>query len=162
ENGSLRAFSDPSRANVEVHLLSNGRYHVAVTSAGGGYSRWRDLAVTRWREDPTRDNFGAFCYLRDLASGNVWSNAWQPTLQPAARYEAIFTQARAEFRRLDDQIETYTQISVSPEDDMELRRVVLRNRSETPRKIEITTYAEVVLAAQPHDEAHPAFSNLFV
>ena len=77
---------------VEAHLLSNGRYHVAVTSAGGGYSRWRDLAVTRWREDATRDCYGSFCYLRDLDSGALWSNAWQPTTKPAKTYEAIFTQ----------------------------------------------------------------------
>lgn len=162
ETGSMRVFTDPNSTAIEAHLLSNGRYHVAVTSAGGGYSRWRDLAVTRWREDATCDSYGSFCYVRDLGSGALWSNAWQPTTRPSKVYEAIFTQARAEFRRTDDQIETYTQISVSPEDDIELRRVTLTNRSETPRTIEVTSYAEVVLAAQAQDEAHPAFSNLFV
>ncbi len=162
ETGSMRVFTDPNSAAVEAHVLSNGRYHVAVTSAGGGYSRWRDLAVTRWREDATRDCYGSFCYLRDAESGTLWSNTWQPTTKPAKAYEAIFTQSRAEFRRADHQIETYTQISVSPEDDIELRRLTLTNRSETPRIIEITSYAEVVLATQAQDEAHPAFSNLFV
>ncbi len=162
ETGSMRVFTDPNSAAVEAHLLSNGSYHVAVTSAGGGYSRWRDLAVTRWREDATRDSYGSFCYLRDVDSGALWSNAWQPTTKPTKAYEAIFTQARAEFRRIDNQIETYTQISVSPEDDIELRRVTLTNRSEALRKIEITSYAEVVLAPQAQDDAHPAFSNLFV
>ena len=79
----MRVFTDPSGPVPEVHLLSNGRYHVVITSAGGGYSRWRDLAVTRWREDATRDCFGTFCYLRDLDSGALWSTAWQPTLKPA-------------------------------------------------------------------------------
>ncbi|HVJ82753.1 MAG TPA: glucoamylase family protein [Planctomycetia bacterium] len=162
ESGNMRVFTDPNSGTVEAHLLSNGRYHVAVTSAGGGYSRWRDLAVTRWREDATRDCHGSFCYVRDRESGALWSNSWQPTTKPAGSYEAIFTQSRAEFRRTDDQIETYTQISVSPEDDIELRRVTLTNRSETPRILDVTSYAEVVLAPQTHDEAHPAFSNLFV
>lgn len=162
ETGSMRVFTDPSSAAVEAHLLSNGRYHVAVTSAGGGYSRWRDLAVTRWREDATRDHYGSFCYVRDIESGALWSNAWQPTSKSTKRYEAIFTQSRAEFRRVDDQIETYTQISVSPEDDIELRRVTLTNRSDVRRTLEITSYAEVVLATQAQDVAHPAFSNLFV
>ena len=130
EEGAMRVFTDPSGPVPEVHLLSNGRYHVVVTSAGGGYSRWRDLAVTRWREDATRDCLGAFCYLRDLDSGALWSTAWQPTLKPAKRYQAIFTQARAEFRRSDDQIDTHTEISVSPEDDIELRRITITNRSE--------------------------------
>jgi cyclic beta-1,2-glucan synthetase len=160
--GTMRILTDPSSAIPEVNLLSNGRYHVAISSAGGGYSRWRDLAVTRWREDPTRDCWGSFCYLRDLDSGMFWSTALQPTLQPAKRYQAIFSQGRAEFHRSDNRIDTHTEISVSPEDDIELRRVTLKNRSESPRTIEITSYAEVVLAPQAHDLAHPAFSNLFV
>jgi cyclic beta-1,2-glucan synthetase len=162
ETGNMRVFTDPSSATVEAHLLSNGRYHVAVTSAGGGYSRWRDLAVTRWREDATRDSYGSFCYLRDLDSGAVWSTTYHPTTTRSRGYEAIFTQSRAEFRRTDEDVETYTQISVSPEDDIELRRITLTNRGESPRTLEITTYAEVVLAMQAQDEAHPAFSNLFV
>ena len=162
ETGSMRVFTDPNSTAVEAHLLSNGRYHVAVTSAGGGYSRWRDLAVTRSREDATRDSYGSFCYVRDVHSGSLWSNTYQPTTKRSQTYEAIFTQARAEFRRRDDQIETYTQISVSPEDDIEIRRVTLTNRSEASRTIEVTSYAEVVLATQAQDEAHPAFSNLFV
>jgi len=160
--GTMRVITDPNTSVVEANLLSNGRYHVVVTSGGGGYSRWHDLAVTRWREDVTRDHYGNFCYIRDVDSGIVWSTAWQPTNKPPKHYEAIFTQARAEFRRTDEQIETYTQISVSPEDDIELRRVTLTNRSERPRTIEVTSYSEVVLATQAQDESHPAFSNLFV
>jgi cyclic beta-1,2-glucan synthetase len=160
--GTMRVITDPNASAVDANLLSNGRYHVAVTSTGGGYSRWRDLAVTRWREDATRDNYGSFCYVRDVDSGIVWSTAWQPTTKPPKHYEAIFTQARAEFRRTDEEIETYTQISVSPEDDIELRRVTLTNRSERSRTIELTSYTEVVLATQAQDESHSAFSNLFV
>ncbi|MEX2118409.1 MAG: glucoamylase family protein [Pirellulales bacterium] len=162
EEGTTRVFTDPAGAAPEVNLLSNGRYHVVITIAGGGYSRWRDLAVTRWREDPTRDCWGSFCYLRDLESGVLWSTAWQPTLTHTKRYQAIFTQARAEFRRRDERIDTHTEISVSPEDDVELRRITLTNRSESARTIEVTSYAEVVLAQQGQDLSHPAFSNLFV
>ena len=162
EAGTMRVFTDPNSAVPEAHLLSNGHYHVAITSAGGGYSRWRDLAVTRWREDPTRDCWGTFCYLRDLESGVLWSTALHPTGRSTRHYEAIFTQARAEFRRHDEQIETHTEISVSSEDDLELRRVTLTNRSERVRVVEVTSYAEVVLATQAQDESHPAFSNLFV
>jgi cellobiose phosphorylase len=162
EEGTMRVFTDPGGTAPEVHLLSNGRYHVLVTSAGGGYSRWRDTAVTRWREDATRDCWGTFCYLRDSESGALWSTAWQPTRKPTRSYEAIFTQSRAEFRRRDSGIETHTEISVSPEDDVELRRVTLTNRSEVARSIEVTSYTEVVLAPRAQDLAHPAFSNLFV
>ena len=159
---SVRVVSNPDAPSPEVQLLSNGRYHVMVTHAGGGYSRWKDLALTRWREDATRDNWGAFCYLRDVTSGQVWSAAHQPTLKRADSYEAIFSEAKAEFRRSDFGFDTHTEIAVSPEDDVELRRITIINRSRVSRTIELTSYAEVVLASPAADALHPAFSNLFV
>ncbi|MCU0252313.1 MAG: hypothetical protein MUE61_19115, partial [Vicinamibacterales bacterium] len=158
----VRAFSGPDTLAPEVQLLSNGRYHVVVSAAGGGYSRWKDLAVTRWREDATADSWGTFCYLRDVANGAFWSAAHQPTLQPADRFEAVFSEARAEFRSRTHQIESHLEIAVSPEDDVELRRLRLTNSSRIRRTIEVTSYAEVALAAPAAEALHPAFSNLFV
>jgi cyclic beta-1,2-glucan synthetase len=158
----VRVFSSPDTPVPEIQLLSNGRYHVMVTNAGGGYSRWKDIAVTRWREDTTCDNWGTFCYLRDVTSGKFWSTAYQPTLKPSDHYEAIFSHARAEFRRRDYDFDTHTEIAVSPEDDIELRRITITNRSRRSRAIDVTSYAEVVLASPAADALHPAFSNLFV
>ena len=160
--GVMRVFTSPAPAAPEVHLLSNGRYHVAISSAGGGYSRWRDLAVTRWREDATRDCWGTFTYLRDLATGEFLSAAFQPALRATKVYEAIFTEARAEFRQSHAGLDVHTEISVSPEDDVELRRLTLTNRTGAVRQIEVTSYSEVVLARPDADSVHPAFSNLFV
>ena len=158
----VRVLTTPQTPVPELQLLSNGRYNVMVTNAGGGSSRWKDFAVTRWREDTTRDNWGTFVYLRDTASGEFWSVAHQPTLRPAAHYEAIFTEGRAEFRRRDLDIETHTEIVVSPEDDIELRRVRITNRSRARRTIEVTSYTEVVIAPAAADALHMTFSNLFV
>lgn len=158
----MRILRSPDTLNPEVQLLSNGRYHVMITNAGSGYSRWKDFDVSRWREDGTRDNWGAFCYIQDVATGQYWSAAHQPTLKAADTYEAIFSEGRAEFRRRDNDIETHTEIVVSPEDDIELRRTHITNRARTRRTIEITSYAEVVLASAAADVLHPAFSNLFV
>jgi cellobiose phosphorylase len=158
----IRVIDSPDTAAPEVQLLSNGRYHVMVTHAGGGYSRWKDLALTRWREDSTCDAWGSFCYLRDLSSGVTWSTAHQPTQQRGDSYEAIFSEGRAEFRRRDVGLDTHTEIVVSPEDDIELRRVRVTNGSRVRRRIEITSYTEVVLAPAAADELHPAFSKLFV
>ncbi|OZB67602.1 MAG: hypothetical protein B7X33_04680, partial [Lysobacterales bacterium 13-68-4] len=111
-----------------VQLLSNGRYHVMVSSGGGGYSRLRDLAVTRWHEDISSDHWGQFCYLRDVETGAFWSTAHQPTLHRPEHFEAIFSDARAEFRVRERDYDAHTEIVVSPEDDIELRRVRLTNR----------------------------------
>jgi cellobiose phosphorylase len=158
----VRIFNSADGAMPDVQLLSNGRYHVMVTTAGGGYSRWKELAVTRWREDSTCDNWGTFTYLQDVASGEYWSTSYQPTLKKPDHYEAIFSEARVEFRRRDCDFDTHTEIVVSSEDDIELRRVHITNRSRVRRTISVTTYGEVVLAIPAHDVQHPAFSNLFV
>jgi cellobiose phosphorylase len=158
---TMRIFRDPV-IDPEVHLLSNGRYHVMVNNTGGGYSRWNNMAVTRWREDATCNNRGLFVYLRDSNTGEFWSTAYQPTLSNTKGCEAIFTQAYIEFRQRQSKLEVHTTICVSPEDDIELRRIKIVNRSHVVRDIELTTYSEVVIATQASDEAHPVFSNLFV
>ena len=159
---AMRVFTEPATQPPEVHLLSNGRYHLVVSQSGGGYSRWRDLAVTRWREDPTRDCWGTFIYLRDTATNEVWSVAPQPVMQPVKRQETIFAQGRAEFRHSYLGLDVYTEISVSPEDDVEVRRVTLTNPGHSRRTVELTGYFEVVLAPAAEEASHPAFSGLFV
>jgi cellobiose phosphorylase len=158
----LRVIVTPNTASPEVQLLSNGRYHVMLTASGAGYSRWEDVAVTRWREDGTTDAWGSFCYLRDTETGTFWSTTPQPTQWRPHKFEAVFSEGRAEFRRSDQDIDAYTEVVVSPEDDIELRRLRLTNRGRSRRTIEITTYAEIVIAPAAADAAHPAFSKLFV
>jgi cellobiose phosphorylase len=158
----MRISTTASTTIPEVQLLSNGRYHVMITNAGGGSSRWNDMAITRWREDATCDSWGTFCYIRDVASGEFWSTAHQPTRARADHYEAIFSEGRAEFRRQCHGLHLHTEVAVSPEDDIELRRTTIVNRSRTRKVIEITSYTEVVLAPTAADAIHPAFSNLFV
>ncbi len=157
-----RRYSSANQPTPQTCLLSNGNYTVMVTTAGSGFSRCGTRAVTRWREDAVRDDWGSFFYLRDVRSGAVWSSGFQPTLREPQDYEVVFTESKADFRRRDAGIFTHTEIIVSTEDDAELRRVTLTNESTRTREIEITSYAEVVLNEQAADEAHPAFSNMFV
>ena len=159
---TMRVFTDPNVGPPEVHLLSNGRYHVMVTNSGSGYSRWNETALTRWREDATSDARGTFFYLRDVDSGAFWSPTYQPALQNKPGCEAIFSQARAEFRSRLHEIDTHMEITVSPENDIEVRRITFTNHSDETRTIEITSYAEIVLNSAGADLAHPAFSNLFI
>ncbi|MEO5599620.1 MAG: glucoamylase family protein [Cyclobacteriaceae bacterium] len=160
--GEVRVITNLNTPVPEIQLLSNGKYHLMITSAGGGYSRWKDIGITRWREDSTRDHWGAFCYIRDFETGEFWSTTFQPTLKKPDQYETIFSQGRAEFRRRDGDIECHTEIVVSPEDDIEIRRIRLTNHSASKKVIDVTSYSEVVIALPITDAAHPAFSNLFV
>jgi cyclic beta-1,2-glucan synthetase len=159
---TIRRFHSPHDLIPRTHLLSNGRYTVMITAAGSGFSRWRDLAVTRWREDVTCDSWGTYIFLRDVHSARVWSAGYQPSSVEADSYEVEFSEDRAEIVRRDGTITTTLEVAVSPEDDAEVRRVSISNLGNRTREIELTSYAEIVLAPDAADAAHPAFSKMFV
>jgi cyclic beta-1,2-glucan synthetase len=158
----FRQFTTPHGPAPRTHLLSNGRYAVMVTTAGSGYSRCAGLGITRWREDVTRDNWGTYVFVRDVHSGAVWSAGYQPTGAEPDTYRVTFSEDRAEFHRRDGAITTTLEILVSPEDDAEMRRVSVTNLGLQVRELELTSYAEIVLAPPAADAAHPVFSSLFV
>jgi cyclic beta-1,2-glucan synthetase len=157
-----RRFRTPHTVSLHSHVLSNGRYSTMLTHVGGGFSMWRDLAVTRGTEDSITDAGPHYLYLRDPWSGRVWSATYLPVGAEPDSYEAMFELEKATFRRRDGDLETQVQIAVSSEDDVEVRRLSITNRGERPREIEVTSYAEIVLARPADDLAHPAFSKLFV
>lgn len=158
----IRAYPLADTPVPSTHFLSNGRYSVMVTNGGGGYSRWQDMAVTRYREDVTRDCWGQFFYLRDVDNDVIWTAAHNPGILKPEDYHVTYSADKAEYRRVDGDIETHVEVSVSPEDDVEVRRLTLANRSREPRRIEVTSYFEISLADQAADQMHKSFSNLFV
>jgi cyclic beta-1,2-glucan synthetase len=157
-----RTFDTPHLPTPRVQILSNGSYSVMVTNSGAGYSMYNGLAVTRWKEDATRDSSGSFIYFRDVASGELWSSGYQPLGKRPGFYEVSFSEDKAVIRRRDDKIATTTEIIVAPEDNAEIRRVSITNNSSNVCEIEVTSYSEIVLAPRLADAAHPAFSNLSI
>jgi cyclic beta-1,2-glucan synthetase len=157
-----RRFDSPHVFSPRTHLLSNGRYAVMLTAAGSGYSRWRDIAVTRWQEDATCDAWGSYVFLRDRHGGALWSAGYQPSIAEPERYDVTYSEGRAEITRRDGSLTTALEIAVSSEDDAEVRRVSITNHGLRTHEIDVTSYAELVLAPQPADDQHPAFSKMFV
>jgi cyclic beta-1,2-glucan synthetase len=153
---------DPQAPQPRVHYLSNGRYSVLITAAGGGYSAWEDIDLTRWRPDTTLDNWGSWIYVQDQESGAVWSSGLQPTLVIGDEHEVFFSSHFAEFHRQDGSLAQVTEVFVAPEDDVEVRLVTLTNHGDQPRRLRLTSYGEVVLAPQVTDSRHPAFNKLFI
>ncbi|HET7249778.1 MAG TPA: glucoamylase family protein, partial [Gemmatimonadales bacterium] len=159
---AVRRFRSPHTRYPHAQFLSNGAYTAIVTNAGGGASFCRGKVVTRYREDATRDPGSQYLYLRDVRSGSVWSAAYHPTDREPEEYLVTFHAERAVFRRRHEDIATQLDIAVSTEDDVEVRRLTVSNLSDRPRELEVTSYAEIVLATAAADLAHPAFSKLFV
>jgi cyclic beta-1,2-glucan synthetase len=157
-----RRYTNAHSRVPRTQLMSNGRYSAMLTAVGSSYSRWRDIAITRWREDMTRDDWGTYVFLRDVKSGEIWSAGYQPTATEPDSYEVTFSEDRSEIIRRDGTTTTMLEMVVSPEDDAEVRRISITNRGLREREIEITSYAEIALARQADDMAHPAFAKLFV
>ncbi|MFZ5353021.1 MAG: glucoamylase family protein, partial [Bacillota bacterium] len=157
-----KVFGLPAKNIPECHILSNGSYSVLLTDDGTGYSRYNGMAVTRWRDEAVSNKYGIFLYMQDVETNKVWSAAYNPNTVMPDKYKVVFSQDKVSFIRTDEYIDSQTDIVVSPEDDIEVRRLLLTNHDQQPRTIEVTSYMEVVLADQAADVAHPTFSNLFI
>ncbi len=159
---AVRTFDAPATETPTAHLLSNGNYGVMLTPTGEGFSRWRDMTITRWRAEPTQAALGSFIFMRDTASGEVWSAGLQPTGAASDKHRAVFCEHHAAFAHTAQRMNTTTEVVVSAEDDAEARRVTFTNSGRRAREIDVTSYAELVLAPPSSDQAHPAFSKMFV
>jgi len=159
---TVRRFDPAGSEPPTAHLLSNGRYGVMLTSTGAGYSQWGEMAITRWRADATRDALGSFIFVRDPVSGALWSAGVQPIAKGPGRHTAVFSENQATFTHRNGPLTTTTEVVVSAEDDAEARRVTLTNVGRNAREIDLTSYAELVLATAASDLAHQAFSKMFV
>ncbi|MDP4177408.1 MAG: glucoamylase family protein [Bacillota bacterium] len=157
-----RKYSTALTEIPETHLLSNGEYSLMITNGGSGYSKINDVMLYRWKEDVTLDSGGMYIFIKNLNSNEYWSTTFQPCKYEGENYEVTFLLDKAEFKRKDGNISTYTEIAVSSEDNTEVRRVSITNHSEHSRIIEVTSYCEVTLAQYSADLVHPAFSNLFI
>ncbi len=159
---AVREMDTAYTAQPRIALLGNVPYTALITNAGGGYSRYGDIVVTRWRRDTTRDNQGEWIYVKDVKSGRVWSGAHQPVAVDADAYHVTFASDRVEFHRRDGDIDTAMEVVISSDDAAEVRRITITNRSAVTRDIELTSYSEIVLQSLDTDRQHPAFGNLFV
>lgn len=155
-------MNTPNTAIPHTHLISNGTYSIMNSNSGSGYSVWNDIDVTRWRADSTSDHFGTFFYIKDVEKKIFWSSTYAPLFTEGDSYNVNFKAEKSEFKRRDQGIETQTEITVSPEDQAEIRVLTLANLTNRTRILEVTSYQELALAPHAADRAHPAFSKMFV
>jgi cyclic beta-1,2-glucan synthetase len=159
---ATRLFRSPHTSSPHTQFLSNGRYTAALTHVGGGFSTWAGLSLTRQRDDRTSDAGSHYVYLRDPWSGQVWSPTYQPSCLEPDSYEATFELEKVTFLARNGDFETLLQVTVSSEDDVEVRRLSIINRGHQTREIEVTSYAEIALSKPTDDYAHPTFGKLFI
>ena len=156
-----RIFEGVKSDDPEVLLLSNGSYSTMITRSGSGYSKKDDMTVYRWKGDAIDDSKGMFFYIKDKENKKYWSATYEPC-RVEGNYKVEFTLDKAKFQRVDEKIETNCEVVLSTEDDVEIRKIKIRNSGEYEKNIEITSYLEVTLASFEADVVHPSFSNLFI
>ncbi|MCR1934322.1 GH36-type glycosyl hydrolase domain-containing protein [Clostridium tepidum] len=161
-NQYSRIYNTAKTYIPRVGVLSNGSYSLMISNRGGGYSKKENTTIYRWREDLTFDSKGLFLYIKNINSNNYWSATYEPCKVEGDNYKTHFSSDKIIFSREDGNIITETHITVSQEEDAEIRSINLKNNSDHDRVIEITSYCEVTLADYNTDLVHPSFSNLFV
>ena len=158
----IRNYNTAKSVMPQTHLLSNGSYSMMISNSGSGYGKKGDTTAYRWREDVTRDSSGMFFYIKNINSNEYWSAAYEPCKDEGEEYQVIFSLDKAEFKRKDGSLTTHTEITVSNEDDAELRKISIINHSEYERVVEVTSYLEATLSSYSSDLVHPSFGNLFI
>ncbi|SHI04026.1 Cellobiose phosphorylase [Clostridium collagenovorans DSM 3089] len=157
-----RRFKANITSQPETQLLSNGSYSLMISNGGSGWGKKDDLHLYRWREDKTLDNYGMYIYIKDVDENNYFSNTYEPVKKFNDTYEVKFSLEKAIFRKLEDELLVTTEITVSGEEDLEIRRLSLYNKGKKDKNLEIMSYCEVVLDGYDGDLVHPAFGNLFI
>ena len=161
DGGADRVWTEETSV-PRAHLFGNGRSSLMVTNSGGGYLRWNEFDVTRWRSDPTLDPWGTFIYIRDTGTGDLWATSHKPFTAEPGESLVHFAADRAEYRRRVAGIETVLEVTLAEEDDAALRRIRITNQSLRPRQLEFTSYAELAMTPHAADKAHPAFAKMFI
>jgi cyclic beta-1,2-glucan synthetase len=146
-----------------THVLSNGKLSQMIDNSGSGFLFWeKNIALTRWTEDAEQNDYGYYIFIKDLDTEQVWSVGFQPTKVQPDFYEVVYGPEKVEFSRKDHGIFLKMEITISPEHDMEIRKLTFKNESGRRRRLEITSYGEVVLKNLDADASHRTFSNMFV
>ncbi|MFC4098409.1 GH36-type glycosyl hydrolase domain-containing protein [Paenibacillus xanthanilyticus] len=158
----VREFKSPHTVIPETLLLSNGRFTTMITNSGSGYASWEGIHISRWLEEPVKDSWGSYIYIRDVSSDQIWSPSYQPCKVESPEQQVLFELNKATFVRKDNELETCMEICVAPDVNAEVRRITLTNRGTQTKVVEVTTFIELALSNPIADSAHPAFSKLFI
>ena len=147
-------------ANVpEIGVISNGQYTVLLNDRGGGFSRYKNIMLNRYRKISS-DHYGTFLYVRNLRDDRLWSATYAPLDVMPESYHVSFASDKISYLRVDEGIETKTEVTVLKDRSAEIRRVTFTNNSGQAVDLEITTYGEVVLAESAEDENHRVFNGM--
>ncbi len=151
----------------QIHLLSNGNFNVLLSNMGGGYISWRDIDLTRWQPDGVLDPWGTWIYIQEMNMNPrrgrcLWSACYQPIPGDSEDMQVTYFAHKAVFRRTENGIVSTMQVTVAPDDPVEIRRIHLHNNNDDTRNLRLTSYGEVILSAQAADTRHPAFNKLFI
>lgn len=158
---SEKVTHKPEEVLNNCNVISNGAYTVLSDDRGCGYSKYHDIVINRYK-DTADTSQGIFFYIKNIKSKRLWTASQMKYLSEADKYAVYFAPDHTKIVRRDGNIETQMNISVTPEDPVEIRRLQLKNTGTTEEILEITSLLEPVLSNKMQDYSHMAFNKLFL
>ena len=157
------AYSEKVINKINVNLnnynvISNGDYSVVVDERGNGYSRYKNIQINRFKETSDYDQ-GIYFYIKNVRTQKCYKVPYQNN---SDNYKVIFMPDKDEFISINENIEAITKIIVAPNENVEIRRLEIKNTGNIEETLEVTSILEPILSSKEQDIAHPAFNNLFL
>ena len=161
DNQAQRIYTKFNPRMVNINVLANENYTIVMDQRGRGYSKYKQYLINRFHET-SEETQGIFFFIKNVKNKRIWSTNEMPYLAKSDKYEVVFKEDSNKIKRLDGSIETVTKVGISPEKNVEIRRIELKNNAIEEETLEITAQLEPALATKEADLSHPAFQNLFL
>lgn len=144
-----------------TNLISNDEYTIFMTDKGDGFSKYKNIYINRYKKTNDEIN-GTRFYIKNVNTKKVYSSVLSNISKLPTDYNVLFNDAEDTFERLDGNILTKLRITISPEDNVEIRNLSFKNFGESTETLEINAILEPILSETRADYAHPAFNSMFI
>ena len=133
-----------------VNVIANPNFGFLVSESGSSFT-WslnsHENQITPWSNDHLSDPSGEVIYVRDEATGEVWSPTALPIRDEAAVYIARHGQGYSRFQHESHGIALDLLQFVPSGDSIKICRLSLKNNSGRSRRLSVTAYVEWVLGS---------------
>lgn len=147
------------KPSKNVNILNNEKYFLFINDFGEGYSQVDNVYISKYKKEVAISNI---IYIKNMRSGEFWSSTYLPTKKVPNKYEVRFAPYQAQFLRKDNGIETSTKIMVSAEDNVEVRKLRIKNTTNESLEMKTMLYLDVLLSSKDSYIAHPAYNGMFL
>ena len=157
------ATLNDASTKMNIAFLRGSRVSSIVSNTGATYLRYKDKMINR-QSYSNPDMTGNYIYLTDLSTGKTISasdcNIHSKFNRDTESCKWISSLNKIECFVNTSEIEVTTDICISQEYNVELRKVSVYNTTNERREILVNTYIEPAMTDYMTNLVHPSFANL--